>query len=144
VPGYSAAALQMALSADPLQRRHVIAENECARHRMPIEKIDTCRGRPALHAKRSLIPSFLHRSAPMTIRHRLVRLEKTARIFEPIVEASERPLTDEEEADLTGEHLWLTPDWELHSRLLAQNPLTVDKAPAYRAWHPTPLTFLFA
>jgi hypothetical protein len=71
----------------------------------------------------------------MRINHRLVRLERTARRLRPIEESPERPRTDDEEADLTGEHLWLTPDLDLHSRLLARNPLTADKAPAYRAWH---------
>jgi hypothetical protein len=82
-----------------------------------------------------MIASFHYRSAPMRIRHRLVRLERTARGLGPIAESPERPLTDDEEADLTGEHLWLTPDWELHSRMLARNPRTADKAPAYAAWH---------
>jgi hypothetical protein len=72
----------------------------------------------------------------MTLRNRLRRREWTAdnRGFQTAVESPARELPDGEEAGVTGENLWLTPDWERRSRCLARNPLMADKAVAYRNW----------
>ena len=72
----------------------------------------------------------------MRIRQRLIRLERITRnrTVPPTGVSSERPLSEDEEADRTGVFLWLTADWERHAQQLARDPLTADKAAAYRAW----------
>jgi hypothetical protein len=71
----------------------------------------------------------------MRIHSRLIRLERVARErAAPRPDHLVAPLTDEEEADRTGEFLWLTADWDGHSRLLARDPRTADKAAVFRAW----------
>ena len=72
----------------------------------------------------------------MRIRHRLIRLERItrSRAFPPTEVSCDRPLSEDEEADRTGEFLWLTACWERHAQQLARDPQTADKAAAYRAW----------
>jgi hypothetical protein len=70
----------------------------------------------------------------MRIRSRLVLLERTTR--ERVIRAPKpKPLpTDDQEADLMGILLWMTPDGVPHNRGLATDPQKADEVAAFRAW----------
>jgi hypothetical protein len=70
----------------------------------------------------------------MSIRSRLTRLERALPNHGPQRGDIAEPVTDEQQADRTGEFLWLTPDWERHIRWLARDPRKSGKAAAFRAW----------
>jgi hypothetical protein len=70
----------------------------------------------------------------MTIRSRLIRLERAAGPRAAPATDAFKPQSDEEAADRTGAFLWLTPDWSGLIQKLAKNPLTADKAAMFRAW----------
>jgi hypothetical protein len=61
-------------------------------------------------------------------------LERTVHDRVPApVDTDAEPITDNQEADRIGEFLWMTADWDGHSRLLARDPRTADKAALFRA-----------
>jgi hypothetical protein len=71
----------------------------------------------------------------MSIRTRLVRLERAFPDTGPQHADNDVDTpTDAREADRTGKFLWLTPDWDGRCQVLTRNPMTTDKAAAFRAW----------